>query len=407
MTTVEEDPDVAEERHASWLELFYDLLFVAIVAQLAHGLVGHATGLRVLQVGGLFFAAWWVWVSFTYYSDVLEEEDPAHRVWVLATMACLTVMGGGVGAALHGHPALFALGSGLSRLIRPVQWWFVTRGAAGWRALTPYLAAAALWLVSVPVPPPWCYGMWAVALVIEIAPIFAGAATDTARRARSAIDAEHLAERFGLFVIIVLGEGVAQVVAALGVSSAPSASAVLTGLAAFTLLAVVWWLYFDFGNAAALAVLRTRPADLYSLVRDSLAIGHFLLVGGLLVASAGLGEAVTAAVAGHPADPSATGLVCGGLLVYLANNAVLGIGPMQRGTRAVLSWFVPDAVGVAIVWALAGTIPPGWAVLLVAVVLGAVAARGELKKGAISRKPRPRAPSPPPPTPAPPAAPPR
>jgi len=77
MTAIEEDQAVAEERHASWLELFFDLLFVAIVAQLAHGLVGHATGLRVLQVGGLFFAAWWVWVSFTYFSDVLEEEGPA------------------------------------------------------------------------------------------------------------------------------------------------------------------------------------------------------------------------------------------------------------------------------------------------------------------------------------------
>jgi low temperature requirement protein LtrA len=380
MTTIEEAPDVAEERHASWLELFFDLLFVAIVAQLAHGLVGQATGLRVLQVGGLFFAAWWVWVSFTYFSDVLVEEDRVHRVWVLATMACLMVMGGGVGAALHGHPALFALGSGLSRLIRPVQWYYVTRRAAGWRALVPYLASAALWLMSAPVPPPWCYGMWAVALAAEIAPVFAGAATETARRARAAIDAAHLVERFGLFVIIVLGEGIAQVVAALGASSSPSPSAVLTGLAAFALLAVVWWLYFDFGNAAALAVLRTRPDDLYSLVRDSLAVGHFLLVGSLLVASAGLGEAVAAAVAGHPADPSATGLICGGLLAYLTNNAVLGIGPLRRGTRAVLTWFVPDAVGTAIVWALAGVITPGWAALIMATVLGAVAARGTLQK---------------------------
>ena len=381
MTTTEEGADTSEERHASWLELFFDLLFVAIVAQLAQGLVGHATGLRVLQVGGLFFAAWWVWVSFTYFSDVLEEEDPVHRVWVLATMACLTVMGGGVGAALQGHPTLFALGSGLSRLIRPVQWRFVTGGAAGWRALLPYLAAATLWLVSAPVPPPWCYGMWAVALAAEIAPVFAGAATDTARRARAAIDAAHLVERFGLFVIIVLGEGIAQVVAALGASSSPRASAVLTGLAAFALLAVVWWLYFDFGSAAALAVLRTRPADLYPLVRDSLAIGHFLLVGGLLVASAGLGEAVKAAVAGHAADPSATGLICGGLLVYLANNAVLGMGPLRRGVGPVLSWFVPDAAGVAIVWALAGAITPGWAALGAATVLGTVAARGTLHKG--------------------------
>ncbi|MGF1426783.1 low temperature requirement protein A [Kitasatospora sp. LaBMicrA B282] len=359
------------ERHASWLELFFDLLFVAIVAQLAHGLVGHATVGRVLAVAGLFCPLWWFWVSFSYFSDAEERDTPAHRIGVLAMMAGLVVCGGGIAGALHGDPALFALGSGLARLTRTVQWVLTVRSRVGrrtaLRTAAPYLASGTLWLVSAATPTPACYLLWSAALLLEVVPALL-AATATTGPARDAIDGPHLVERFGLFVIIALGEGIAQIVAALGVAGHAHAPEVLTALAAFVLLCAVWWLYFDFGNAAALTMLQARSDEVWPLIRNGFAFGHVLLVGGIVALSAGVGTAVAAAQDGS-ADPDAVRLVCGSLLVYLLNNSAVGLLLRLTSAAGTAAWLLPDVAVLAGVWAAADRLAPGWAFLLIAVVL--------------------------------------
>lgn len=96
------------ERHAGWLELFYDLMFVAFVAQLAHPLASSPSIGAALTMLALFAPAWWLWVSSTLYTNLFGEGGPERRISVLGQMTVVLIMAGGAEEAAHGHPTLFA-----------------------------------------------------------------------------------------------------------------------------------------------------------------------------------------------------------------------------------------------------------------------------------------------------------
>ena len=238
-------------RHASWLELFYDLLFVALFSLLAHGLVadpGVGTTLRVL---GLFAPAWWVWVSYTVSSNLYGEWGREHRLGTLGTMACLLPMTAGVAAALDGSPALYAGGFAASRLVLlglVVVWQLRRPGEPPPRSsYVCYSVSAALWLASIPVGPPLGYGLWAVSLAVELAVRLREQVVAQRRHVAIPFDVELLAERFGLLVIVGLGEGVVQIAGALSHRHV-SAGPVTAGIAGFVILATLWWGYFAFAD---------------------------------------------------------------------------------------------------------------------------------------------------------------
>lgn len=370
----ESEEQAERERHATWLELFFDLLFVAVVSLLAHGLAGHVTASGLGRFAGLMVPVWWAWVSFTYLSDVVDDDTPPQRIRVLAGMACLVAMAGGITRAEAGHPALFALGYGAFSLGRAWSWAFIARPAGHPRprrgSLVRKSVVALLWLVSAAVPTPACFALWTVALALDIVPSFL-----RLPRALPSLDAEHLIERFGLFVIIVLGEGVAQIVTTLGRATAVPAGAVLAALSGFTLLAVIWWLYFDFGNEAALLVLRSRPDDASRILRWGFAAGHLPIVGTVTALAAGLGTVASDALAGHRGpDADAVRFICGALALYLATNAALATFLVRFPLRQTARWLVPDLVVIAAVGLAAGHFAAAWApaVLAAALVGGAL-----------------------------------
>lgn len=379
----ESEEQAERERHATWLELFFDLLFVAVVALLAHGLSGQVTAAGLGRFVGLLVPVWWAWVSFTYMSDVADDDTPPQRVRVLAGMACLVVMAAGTTRAEHGHPGLFALGYGLFSLGRAWSWLFVVqvpdeRRAPAKLSLARKTAAAVLWLVAAGVPTPACFALWAVALVIDIVPSFMHLS-----RSVLALDAEHLVERFGLFVIIVLGEGVAQIVTTLGRANTVPTDSVLTGLAAFTLLAVIWWLYFDFGNEAALIVLRSRPEYASRVLRWGFAAGHLPIVGAVTALAAGLGTIAGDALTGHHgADPDAVRFICGALATYMVTNAVLATFLVRFPLRQTARWLVPDLVVIGAVAAAAGHLTAAWVPVILAAALVAGAMPGFRRRAA-------------------------
>jgi low temperature requirement protein LtrA len=378
----ESEEQAERERHATWLELFFDLLFVAVVALLAHGLSGQVTAAGLGRFAGLLLPVWWAWVSFTYMSDVADDDTPPQRVRVLAGMACLVVMAGGITRAEHGHPGLFALGYGLFSLGRAWSWRFVAPAGdhprPKTRDLTRKTVSAALWLAAVAVPAPACFALWTVALLLDVVPSFRHMP-----RAVLTLDAEHLVERFGLFVIIVLGEGVAQIVTVLGRADTVPGGAVLTVLAAFLLLAVIWWLYFDFGNEAALVVLRARPEYASSVLRWGFAAGHLPIVGAVTALAAGLGTIAGDALTGHRgADQDAVRLVCGALAVYMLTNAALATFLVRFPIRQTARWLVPDLVVFGVVALAAGRLPAVWVPVILASALVAGAMPGFRRRAA-------------------------
>ena len=144
-----------------------------------------------------------------------------------------------------------------------------------------FALGAALWLISAAVPPPWRYALWTVSIAIDVgAPLMRGGAL-----AQVPVDASHLPERFGLLVIIVLGDAV--VTTGTGLARIKlTGSTITVASACFVIAAVIWWAYFD----RAESNLRSHvdeSAGSGLLARDVYSYAHFPIVVGITFAAAG------------------------------------------------------------------------------------------------------------------------
>src|SRR5262245_4163289 len=250
----------AGERHATWLELFFDLCFVAAVAALAADLHRDPTPAGALRFAGLFVPVWWAWMGYTWYASAFDTDDAPFRLAFLAAMLAVLGLAAAVGGVAAGPAAGFVLAYAALTGVLAGLYLRAWRQA---RVLRPYCAryglsnllGAALWLGSLLAPPPARYAVWALAmLVLMTGPVLAVRAY-----AGQAYDAGHIPERYGLFTLIVLGESVVAVSA--GAADAGwSAPVALAAGAGFGLAAAVWWLYFGFVGAGALSRARLLPA---------------------------------------------------------------------------------------------------------------------------------------------------
>jgi low temperature requirement protein LtrA len=239
--------------------------------------------------------------------------------------------------------------------------------------------ACALWAASLVVPGDLRYVLWAVAVLVDgVGPVVA-----TFREDKLPLHIEHLPERFGLFVILVLGEGVGGVVR--GVHDAAwSGPAVLIGVAGFVVSGALWWIYFDVGGSRSAGehVAETEPADEEGEAvderHDLFVYGHLPIALGVVLVGIGVEE-----LALHPDDalPSPYGwLLATGVAVFLAGVALI-LGGTFRTWRSV--WPFPLA---AVPAALVGTMIPHHSGLLLtagfALGLVLVAAQGTVRSRA-------------------------
>jgi low temperature requirement protein LtrA len=244
-------------RRATWLELLYDLVFVVAVAELAAVLADGADLGSVLTFVGLFVPVWWAWAGYVFYANRFDTDDVSHRLLALPQILAVATMAASVGDIAE-RSGLFAVSYVAARVLLIVAYVRVGRHVPEARPLTVRYAAgftiaALIWLASLAVDPPQRYAFWALALVIDLAtPLLA-------RRHQGKLppQSEHLPERFGLFVVIVLGEVVAAVVIGLkGHDVTPGT--LLIALAGVAIAMAFWWLYF--GHIDESVVLRTQLA---------------------------------------------------------------------------------------------------------------------------------------------------
>lgn len=300
-----------EERHPTWLELFFDLCFVAAVAALASGLHHHPDAQGVLTFAGLFIPVWWAWMGYTWYASAFDNDDVVFRVSWFAAMLLVIALASQSGPAADGAGAGFALAYGLLQLLLAALFLRARRRETSARAFatryaTGDLLGAGVWLASALVEPPLQYLLWAAGMAILMAtPPLAV----LAYRGK-AFNAAHVAERYGLFTIIVLGESVVAVAAGLG-GDALTWPQVVTAALGFGVAACLWWLYFGSIRWSSL----TRD----SLVRSfTWGYGHLLVFAG--VAAAAVGVHLAADAAGDNAEPAAAGrwILAGGVLAFLS-----------------------------------------------------------------------------------------
>jgi low temperature requirement protein LtrA len=310
-------------RHATWLELFFDLVFVLAIAELARYFHDH------LSVGGflgfvfLFLPVWLVWSNFSYYADLFDAEGAAYRVTMLAAMLFSIALAVNVHGALDGGSAGFAAAYVALRVLLvglyAWAWRYVeeTSSLVSWH-IAGFSAGALIWVLSLLVTEPARYWMWALGLLVEIAtPILAQFVV----LEEAPVQISHLPERFGLFTIIVLGESI--VVTGLGVADTEWAvSSVLVAALGFAVVGCLWWLYFDH-VLDELAVERAYTGGVRELlIGFAWAYGHLAIYIGLATIAVGIELAIGGAM--DPGLGSATrAALCGGVALYLLAVSVL------------------------------------------------------------------------------------
>jgi low temperature requirement protein LtrA len=298
--------DEAGQRHATWLELFFDVVFVLALTAIVDRLGDHPVPRpsAVLAVCGLFLVVQWAWIGQVFYDTRYDPDDVPHRLMVLVALTGAGAITLGVDEVPDGLllPAGYVTVRGVLLLLylrtRPA-------GAAVREVTGVYLAgfgvAWLIWLASLGTPAPARPALWIVAMCIELATPWLGLRP----LSRSPVDIRHLPERIGQFTIIVLGSAVASVLAAVPDRADPPA--VLAAGVAFVVPAAVWWIYTTFVTTG-IAVARLRGGQGYTYV-------HIPLGGALLLVGWSLGRVVHLVSADAETVPAALRLMLVGSMV--------------------------------------------------------------------------------------------
>jgi low temperature requirement protein LtrA len=298
-----------EERHASWLELFFDLVFVVAIAQLAQELTrDHSLGGFAI-FAGLFLPVFIAWQGFTFYADRFDTDDVLFRLVMLVAMLAIAALAVQIPDVAAGRQdAGFVIAYVVLRSLLIALYLRARRHVPAARPLIDryaggYAVSVAIWLASLLVDPPARYVLWGVGLAIEYAmPVVAQRI-----HARLPVDPSHVPERFALFTIIVLGESVVAV--ALGTANEdwrPASAA--TAALGFAAVACLWWVYFDRGIAGGLSS-RTGSMQVFTRI-------HIPLLAALTAVGAGVHMLIQEAATGAVQSGAAWALD-GGAALYL------------------------------------------------------------------------------------------
>jgi len=252
------EEDTEEERRATWLELFYDLVFVVAVSQVAHNLKEDISLSGLIEFIVLFIPIWWSWIGTTFYANRFDSDDVIHRLLVGIQMLTAAGMAVNIHHGLGESSPGFALAYALGRAVLVVEYVRAGIHIPSARPLTTRYAigftiASLIWLSSAFLPIPWRFALWGLGIVIDFGTPL------TARKYQIGLlpHASHLPERFGLFTIIVLGEAIIAVVN--GVSEQKwQALTVISAIFGLMIAFSWWWVYFDNLGGTPIETARTQ-----------------------------------------------------------------------------------------------------------------------------------------------------
>lgn len=347
----------ARHQHArvTYVELFFDLVFVFAVTQLSHTLLEHFTALGLIEVALLYLAVWWAWINTSWVTNWLEPQHSAVRLMLFVLMLTGLVMSISIPKAFEARGLVFALGFAATQIVRDLfmLWALRRHNAANFRNFQRiaiwHAGAVVFWIGGGLAEPPARLALWLIALAIDTAgpSLFFW----VPRLGRSTIadwDVEggHMAERCALFVIIALGESVLIT----GATFAGHDWSALTAAAfaqAFAGSIAMWWVYFNVGAERA-SDLIAHADDPGRLARLAYTYMHLPIIAGVIVCAVA-DELVLA----HPVGPSDARLMIaavGGPALYLIGNALF---------KRTIYGFLPLShhVGLALLLALAFAAP--------------------------------------------------
>jgi low temperature requirement protein LtrA len=355
----------AGERHTTWFELYFDLVFVAAVAELSTGLAEEPTAAVFLRFAGIFVAVVWAWIGFTMYANRFDTDDIVYRLSKAAAALAVAAIAVQIPDLITGHGGSrgFALGFAIVRALLLGLYIRARRHVRGpgQRLIEIYITSfsltTALWLVSIFVPEPYRVVLWIVAIAIDLA------APPRAWRTLpgAAVVVSHATERFGTFFIIVLGESAVAVVAGVAGFGFTFESWVIACLC-YVIALGMWWIYFDLADTSVLGRGALGVIYLY---------GHFPIFAGVAAFGAGTKLEITHSGASG-LEAGARWALGGGIAAFALGLAVLHIGAEWTSKRdpTFVGRLMLAAIGVVLAAFGGGLAPIGFIAILTAAVIG-------------------------------------
>jgi len=317
----------SRDTHArvTFVELFFDLVFVFAVTQLSHTLLEHLTFEGALKTLFLLLAVWWVWMYTCWFTNWIDPDKPSVRMLMFALMLAGLLLSASIPHAFGHEGLLFAIAYAFIQVVRSIFMVIATRrhdpvNHRNFLRITSWLAVSAVF---------WIGGgiaegnervvAWVFALSLEIGGPFVGYFVPGLGRSNTTdwkVDGAHMAERCALFVIIALGESI-LVTGATAASLPATTGAICAFVVAFLGSVAMWWIYFNIGAERGSREI-SGHADPGRYARAVYTYFHIPIVAGIVVCAVA-DELTIAHPGGHMAPSSAVALL-GGPALYLAGN---------------------------------------------------------------------------------------
>jgi low temperature requirement protein LtrA len=357
----------SDGQSVTFVELFFDLVFVFAITQLtvltAHDLTPDGI-LRSILLGWLI---WWAWTQFTWTLNPADTTHPTVRVITLGATAAALVMAASVQRAFADDALWFALpylvvrvlGLGLQVGVDLERVGVSHAGVARWASLS----AVGLVLVLVgaftdPTVRPW---VWLLAIVADVT-----AAAIAGRNTIWDLNPAHLSERHGLFVIIAIGESL--IVSGTAVANDERSAALAAAAAGAILVAsLLWWTYFGWLKEALEEGYAAAPPERNgALARDAFSLAHFPLIAGIVGFAVAIEE-----IGAHPDEPAPVAV-----LASLGVGVALFVGSSALSFRLVGGRVLAPRLAILAVMlaglGLVAAMPPVWPLAVVAAALLAI-----------------------------------
>ncbi|HZO47109.1 MAG TPA: low temperature requirement protein A [Xanthobacteraceae bacterium] len=311
----------------TYIELFFDLVFVFAVTQLSHGLLKHFTVLGLVQTALLTFGIWWIWVFTAWITNWLDPDRPAVRLMLVGLMLAGLVLACAIPTAFGDRGLVFALAYvGMQVGRTGFMLWALKRHDPGnfrnfTRIFVWFAVAALFWIAGAFVDGTTRLCVWAIALAIEyVGPsvYFWVPGLGRSSTADWQIEGAHLAERCGLFIIIALGESI-LITGATFAELTWTPTTIAAFVVAFTGSAAMWAVYFNIGAKRASRHIAASD-DPGRMGRSGYTYLHVLIVAGIIVVAVG-DELVLHHPDGHTGIGTVAAIV-GGPALYLIGNAL-------------------------------------------------------------------------------------
>jgi low temperature requirement protein LtrA len=349
------DRPAEREQRVTPLELFFDLVVVFAITQVTGFLSDNPTWIGLLRGLLLLGALWWAWSAYAWLTNTLDPEEGGVRIAVFAAIAGMLVVALAAPRAFGRDGVTFGVAYLVVRALHLVLYTIAGRGdrdllGAVLRLVPSATLGPGLVLVAGFLDGSAQLTLWGAALAID----YLGPVVGHMRGWR--VSPAHFVERFGLVIIIALGESIVAI--GVGAAGLPlGAGEIAAALLGITVIASIWWSYFDWAIYVGQARLAEATGhERAALARDGYSYLHLPMAAGIVLFAFGLKTTLA-----HVADPLPTlpalGLV-GGIGLYLVAHVALrlriggGLGRGRPVAAVLLAGLFPVALEVPALAAL-------------------------------------------------------